>query len=93
MATTKIYAPMKAVEYKFDAGGSVLRLSAKVEKLIAFINANANEAGYINLTVSRRKEPGQYGDTHTVSLDTWKPKEKLAAPVQKPTEQDGGLPF
>jgi hypothetical protein len=33
-----------------------------------------NEKGWINLIVSKRKEPDQRGNTHSVRLDTWKPK-------------------
>ena len=59
MADDKIYAPMSAKEKKFNDGGSALNLSAKADKLIAWINEHANEKGYINLVVSPRREVGQ----------------------------------
>lgn len=63
-----------AKEVKFQStGNSVLKLSFKVEALIEFLNQHKNEKGYVNVGVSRRKEVGKYGETHTVWLDTWKP--------------------
>lgn len=29
---------------------------------------------YINLTVSKKRETDQYGKTHTVTVNTWKPE-------------------
>ncbi len=31
---------------------------------------------YINCTISRMDEPDQWGKTHNVYLNTWKPKQK-----------------
>jgi hypothetical protein len=31
---------------------------------------------YIKLTVAKRKEPDQYGKTHSVSVDTFKPQKE-----------------
>jgi len=35
--------------------------------------ANKNEKGWVNVVVSKRREVGQYGETHSCSIDTWKP--------------------
>jgi hypothetical protein len=43
-----------------------------IEKLQAF----ANEKGYVNMTMSKRKEPGQYGDTHYFTLNEWSPESR-----------------
>jgi hypothetical protein len=40
------------------------------------MTANLNDKGYINLVVSERREPDKYGNTHSVSIDTWKPTAK-----------------
>lgn len=77
----KTYVPKcNAKEIKFQDGGSMLKLSFRVEELVAFAQKNKNEKGYLNLNISLRKTPGQYGDTHSVSLDTWKPKTKDEVP-------------
>jgi len=48
---------------------------------------------YIKLTVAAKKETDQYGKTHYVAVDTWKPEEK-AEPQATDTQQGtDGLPF
>jgi hypothetical protein len=70
----KVYVPKSsAKEVTFRDGGSMLKLSFKVDEFIAFLQQNKNEKGYINLVCSKRREVGQYGDTHSLVLDTWKP--------------------
>jgi len=70
--TEKIYLKCSAKEKVFDNGGSVLNISFSADAMKAFMEAHTNERGYVNLNVSRRNEVGQYGDTHSISLDTWK---------------------
>ena len=75
MAETKTYVPKcSAKEITFQDGGKLLKLSFGIDTLLEFARNHGNEKGYLNLLVSARKTPGQYGDTHTVYLDTWKPK-------------------
>lgn len=50
--------------------GSFLSVSFKLEDLKQY----ANEKGYINMTISPRKEVGQYWDTHNAILNEWKPE-------------------
>jgi len=33
-----------------------------------------NEKGYVNLAMNRRREPSQYGQTHSLVIDTWQPQ-------------------
>lgn len=93
----RVYAPFSAKEHTFADGGKIIKLSAKADKLIAFIEANFNESGYINLVLASRREKGQYGDTHTVYLDTWKPKQRDGATTNTPettdTKPKEDLPF
>ncbi len=49
----------KAVSTQY---GEILNLSLKLEDMQAIVN----EKGYVNMTVLKRKEPWQYGDTHYV---------------------------
>ncbi len=58
--------------------GEMINIGVKSTDLIAFAQAHTNERGYVNLTVSQRKEPGKYGDTHSVALDTFEPKARGA---------------
>jgi hypothetical protein len=99
MATDKIYAPVNAKEKVFQDGGNIINFGGKADKLIAFIEQHKNAKGYINLVMARRKTPGQYGDTHTVYLSTWTPKDEPADPPpqrspENVSQEDGqSLPF
>lgn len=69
----KIYVPKcSAKEKTFDDGGSLIKIGVQVDALVEFAQAHANERGYVNLVVQKRREPSAYGDTHTVYLDTYK---------------------
>jgi|TARA_R110000824_G_scaffold18615_2_gene73410 hypothetical protein len=84
----KVYLKCSAKKKIFDNGGSILNIGIKAETLTAFIAEHTNERGYLNLTVQERREVGQYGDTHSVTLDTWEP----AAPKVRPLEPSD-IPF
>ena len=71
----KTYVPMSsAKQITFKDGGSLLRLGFKADELIAFVQMHQNERGWINFTVTERRQPGERGDTHSVALDTYQPK-------------------
>jgi hypothetical protein len=53
--------------------GDIIKLSFKAEELAAFVRQHANQKGYIAFDIVERKEPGQYGDTHSIVLDDWQP--------------------
>jgi hypothetical protein len=57
----------KAVSGQF---GEFFNISVNIDKLKEY----ANEKGYVNMTMSKRREPGQYGDTHYFTLNDWKPE-------------------
>ncbi len=97
---TTTYVPGSSAKSRDTQFGEVIKLSFKAKEFADFVKANANEKGYINLEVSPRKEVGQYGDTHSVKLDNWVPKEgapskpaasKPAPKKQAPPEDD--IPF
>lgn len=50
--------------------GEFFNMSFNIEKLQQY----ANEKWYVNMTMSKRREPGQYGDTHYFTLNDWKPE-------------------
>lgn len=47
---------------------------------------------YLKITVAKRKEADQYGKTHTVFIDEYEPKEKVATTPPK-KEEENDLPF
>lgn len=102
MNPPKIYVPRSSAKLiAFERGGHIIKLGFHAESLKAFIEANKNEKGFINLDVSERREPSQHGDTHSVALDTWKPKqdgqrrESVPKPAATAQQADGGddVPF
>lgn len=65
----------KAVTTQF---GEILNLSLKLEDMQEI----ANDRGYVNMSVMKRREPGQYGDTHyVVENDYMKNREWGEAPA------------
>ena len=94
----KIFLKCSAKQKRFDNGGSVINLGVKVADLVAFAQAHTNERGYLNLVISERREVGQYGDTHSVTLDTYVSKAKesggMAGPaLDSPPISDDDIPF
>lgn len=78
MPNDKVFLKCSAKAKKFTNGGSLITLGVKADDLIAFAQQYRNERGYVNLVISERRETGQYGDTHSVALDTFEPKAKRA---------------
>ncbi len=68
MAKTYIdWSSCKAITGQF---GEFFNISFNIEKLSEY----ANEKGYVNLTMSKRREVGQYGDTHYFTLNEYNPE-------------------
>ena len=75
-------------EKKFDNGGSIISITIDIETL----QRNFKEYGFtteqgkkkMRLDVSERRSPDQYGNTHAVTVNTWKPDSERAD--QTPTE-------
>lgn len=102
----KQYAPASAKEVT-TAHGGILKLSFNAEKFAAWIGSRANAKGYVNLCITPRREVGQYGETHTVWLDTWEPTPKrqmgdpapqspmprMNAPKAAAAEESDDIPF
>lgn len=58
------------------------------------ITKSQNGKSYVNLKVSAKREPDQYGKTHSVEVDTWKPEEKpKAQPAPQVKDSTDELPW
>ena len=95
----KIYAPItiKEISTKY---GVMLKVSFRADKMQEFMDANKNAKGYVNLDVNKRKNVGQYGETHSAVLDTWQPNQPAQQPrttraetPAAPQEDDSNIPF
>ena len=74
----------KAINGQF---GEFFNISINVEKLQQY----ANEKGYVNMTMSKRREVGQYGDTHYFVLNEYNPEAQQnqnSAPVNNNSSQN-----
>lgn len=86
----KVYVNGISAKARQTDYGEFINLGVNVDKVIAFLTEHRNEAGFVNLTVAKRREVGQFGDTHTVMLDTWKPKEQAAGGATAPAAKPAG---
>lgn len=100
-AKPKTYVPGSSARiHTFPDGNKIIKLSFKGVALRAFLDQHVNDKGYLNLIVAERREMGQFGDTHSVSLDEWKPKQdggtrtppRQAAPTQSDPSDDSSDP-
>lgn len=82
----------KAREWKY---GEFFNISINLEKLKEF----QNEKGYVNLVMNKRREEGKYWETHTFTLNEWKPKKDKYAVDPLPWDEAfdeisiGDIPF
>lgn len=104
MTTTKAskkYIRGSAKEVTFDGSSSIINLDLNVEDLQTL---PVSPSGYIKITVAKRRETDQYGNTHSVYENTFKAdkskaKSKEGAELKpmpktaRPAEDSDDLPF
>lgn len=78
---TKTYIEGTAAKEVTGQFGSFFNMSFNLKKLEQY----ANEKGYVNMTMSKRREVGQYGDTHYLTLNEWSPEWE-----SKPSKKESG---
>lgn len=74
----------KAISGQF---GEFFNVSMNIEKLQQY----ANEKWYVNMTMSKRREVGQYGDTHYFVLNEYNPEatswDNSSAPAKESNDE------
>lgn len=65
--------------------GSMININISHKDLVV------NEKGYCNLTISKMKQSDKWGNTHSVSINDYKPKEKQEE-IEKPLSIED-IPF
>jgi len=75
----KVYAPM-TVKTREGRFGEEFRIGFNVAKMREFIDLHENATGYVNLQMTKRRDVGKFGETHTVTLDTWSPTPRTEPP-------------
>ena len=67
----------------FQNGGSILKLGIKEDDLKGL----ANERGYINLVIAKKREINNDGKDYYCYLDEYKPQAEEATPEQQPASE------
>jgi len=80
----KTYVKGNAKEHVFQDGGSVLNISIDASDID---KSKLVKGKYLNISISRRKEVGQYGDTHNMIYNEYKPKDDDGMDQTPPEEQ------
>jgi len=91
----KIYIG-SAKEKTFQDGGSVINIMLSLDGL----NEHFKNYGFttdqgkkkLKLVLSRRREIDQYGNSHYVTVDTWKPEQQNTPVAPAPIPEDD-IPF
>jgi hypothetical protein len=93
-------------EHVFQDGGSILKVNIpadKVDALAEQLKRNAAD-GWVRLVIGKNRQPtisaktGKAISTHSLSVDTWKPKQqqdvphRVSAPAPAPNQADD-IPF
>ena len=85
-------------EKVFDDGGSVINATITLDEFKQYFK----EYGFttkqgkkmLKIIIGKRREPDQYGKTHWITLDQWKPDRVPASNLdQKPQEFEDSIPF
>ena len=88
MKTETIYCG-NGKEVVFEDGSSIVNFSVALGKIKEHVYEYKGEK-YINLTIAGNRDgENEYGKTHYVKVNTYKPEEKAA----KATTSDDDLPF
>ena len=51
------------------------------------LKSHLNAKGYVNLAMNQRQSPSQYGQTHSLVIDTWQPTPQGQAPQMQQAPQ------
>ncbi len=74
----------KAISGQF---GEFFNISVNIEKLQQY----ANEKWYVNMTMSKRREVGQYGDTHYFTLNEYNPENNNASETNNANDKSADI--
>lgn len=80
--------------------GGFLKISFSQADLQTMLNS-LNDKGYVNLNVNKRQQPSEWGHTHSISIDTWRPtpvnpvtpQPVQQQPVQQRYSDEDHIPF
>jgi len=70
--------------------GNLLKISFSNNDITTLLN-NLNDKWYVNLNVNERKSVGKYGETHSITIDTWRPGTEVAEWVRKARKEQESI--
>lgn len=76
-----------AKKVEFEDGGSIMKVSF-TEDHLRLMHSHLDN-GWVNVVISKRREPSERGQTHSVKIDTWKPRPQGDNAPQGSTEPQG----
>ena len=59
---------------------------------IETLMSNLNEKGYVNIVMNKRRQPSQYGATHSLNIDFWQPSDQSQQQTGQQQFQQGQHP-
>lgn len=68
---------IKGVQLKEAGKYNTIRFSGKTDEFIEQLKSITNEKGYFNLDINKRRDVGKYGETHSMTVNDWKPNDNL----------------
>lgn len=93
--STRNWIKGSARSVKFANGGEIINLSLNLDEL----NKLPNNKGYIQISIATKEETDQYGNTHSVYENDFKPEKQTGAKAKTnytpktQEEADDDLPF
>ena len=100
MSVEKRYVRGNCKEKKFDSGSPLLNLSFNVNKFLSkqdgSVSDYADENGWVQITVTAKREIDQYGNSHAIHLNEFKPDKNWRPKTGNdpvPNPDDSPAPF
>lgn len=93
MSKDKQFVRGTAKMKEFDSGGYVINFSVNVEDIAKIAEEQGNK-GWVNLTMSKRRNKDDYDNTHYIYVNEFVPEKQGSKPAPKngPSEKED-LPF
>lgn len=77
---------------KFNDGGELIACSICIDDAQEYFQTAKNGKKYLNVKVCAKRQVDQWGKTHYVEVDTWKPQTRVQSATINPVT-GGQVPF
>ena len=90
MSEEKIFVRGSAKGHKFESGGENIKFSINIKDDV--FTKYADDKGWIQLVMSSKRAVDQFGNSHMITVNTWKPDKDKPQTVPQ-AKSDSNLPF